>query len=124
MSVKLRDIAGRRVLELAADKLVNTESDATAIIGDALGHRADWVVVAVSGLSSDFFQLRSGLAGAIVQKFVNYGCRLAIIGDVSTHVAASTAFRDFVIEANRGKHLWFTPTVAEFEAKLHREDSK
>jgi hypothetical protein len=124
MSEKLRDIAGNRVLELATDRLVSTESDATAIIGDALGHRADWVVLAVSDLSSSFFQLRSGLAGAVVQKFVNYGCRLAIIGDISSHVAASTAFSDFVTEANRGKHLWFTPTHAEFEARLHREDSK
>jgi hypothetical protein len=124
VSGRLRDIAGRRVLELAAEKAVASESDATAIIGDALGHRADWVVVTVSNLSSNFFQLRSGLAGAIVQKFVNYGCRLAIVGDVSAHVSASTAFRDFVTEANRATHLWFAPTLAEFEAKLHCEDSK
>jgi hypothetical protein len=124
MSAKLHEIAGQRVLEIGAETRIKSESDAAAIVGDALGQRADWVVVSVSNLSAEFFQLRSGLAGTIVQKFVNYGCRLAIIGDVSSHIAASTAFRDFVIEANRGKHLWFLPTVAEFEAKLHREDSK
>jgi hypothetical protein len=113
-----------RILEIAAVNLLRSESDATAIIGDALGQQADWVFVAVENLSPDFFQLRSGLAGAVVQKFVNYGLRLAVIGDVSAQIAASTAFRDFVVEANRGQHLWFLPTRAEFEAKIHRKDAK
>jgi hypothetical protein len=113
-----------QIFETSPDKMLRSESDATAIVGDALGQRADWVVVAVENLSPDFFQLRSGLAGAVVQKFVNYGLRLAIIGDVSAQIAASTAFRDFVVEANRGQHLWFVQTREEFEEKIQRKSAK
>lgn len=58
------------------------------------------------------------LAGEIVQKFVYYRLNLAVVGDVSAHVEASTALRDFVREANRGRHLWFVGTAEEFAERL------
>ena len=36
-----------------------------------------------------FFNLRTGLAGEIMQKFVNYHLRLVIIGDLSGHLEAA-----------------------------------
>ncbi|WP_241518797.1 DUF4180 domain-containing protein [Streptomyces sp. CB03238] len=88
------------------------------LIGDAMGHGADLVVVPVARLGEDFFALRSGLAGEVVQKFADYRLRLAIVGDVSTHVAASTALRDFVREANRGTQIRFADTIPALAARL------
>jgi hypothetical protein len=91
------------------------------IIGDASGHDADWVVVLASVLPSDFFDLKSGVAGEWTQKFVNYGVKVAIIGDVSEFVGRSKPFADFVREANRGEQLWFLsdmPALAEHLAGL------
>jgi hypothetical protein len=53
-----------------------------------------------------------------VQKFVNYRLPLAIVGDITVRAAAGSAFESFVRESNRGRQLWFTPTLADFEAKL------
>jgi hypothetical protein len=52
-----------------------------------------------------------------VQKFVNYRMRLAVVGDVSAHEAASEPFRDWVRETNRGKDIWFVPDLASFEER-------
>jgi hypothetical protein len=58
------------------------------------------------------------MAGDIAQKVANYRRRLAIVGDISAHVAASDALRDFVHETNRGTQLWFVADVAELESRL------
>ena len=74
--------------------------------------------VPVARLAPEFFVLTSGVAGAVVQKFVNYRVRLAVVGDVSGFVAESTALRDFVREANRGRQTWFVADEAELAGRL------
>lgn len=68
-------------------------------------------------LGEEFFSLRSGLAGEEVQKFTRYGTRLAVLGDTSAHVEQSSALRDFVREANRGRHVWLVDSRKELEDK-------
>jgi uncharacterized protein DUF4180 len=98
---------------------ISNDRDAVDAIAEAhYGHEADTVVVPVELLPAEFFQLSSGLAGAIVQKFVNYRMSLVILGDVSAHEAASTSFRDWVREANRGRELRFVPDQAGLDC-LH-----
>lgn len=94
------------------------EANCTDLIGSALSQGASVVVVPVERLTEDFFRLRTGIAGQILQKFVNYRLVLAVLGDVSTHVAASTALRDFVYEANRGRHTWFLPNLEALDERL------
>jgi hypothetical protein len=53
-----------------------------------------------------------------MQKFVNYGVRLAIVGDISAHVAASTPFRDLVYESNRGRQVWFVADLDALDSRL------
>jgi hypothetical protein len=71
-------------------------------------------------LTDDFFKLSSGVAGDIVQKFVNYRRRVVIVGDISRHVAGSSALRDFVYEANRDDHIWFVATLEGLERRRRR----
>ncbi len=49
---------------------------------------------------------------------MTYGVRLAIVGDITAYVNESTALRDFVYEANRGRDLWFGATREEIESRL------
>ena len=64
-----------------------------------------------------FLQLRSGLAGEFIQKFVNHRLAFAVIGDVD-RIAESEALRDFVRESNRGRSVFFLPDLDAFAAKL------
>lgn len=49
---------------------------------------------------------------------MNYGIRLAIVGDVSGHQARSDAFDAFVWESNRGDYAWFLPDEDALDEKL------
>ncbi|MFF4488019.1 DUF4180 domain-containing protein [Streptomyces sp. NPDC001544] len=110
-----------RVLRCAADgPSLDGEAAALELIGDAYGHDAELVAVPVERVADEFFRLRSGVAGAVVQKFVNYRLRLAVVGDISPHVEASTALRDFVYESNQGGHLWFVSGHDALEDRLRR----
>jgi hypothetical protein len=91
--------------------------DALDLIGAAFG-RADVVAVPAGRFDERFFRLRSGLAGEIMQKFVNFQTRLAVVGDISAHVAASTALRDLVVESNRGRQVWFVADLDELDKHL------
>ncbi|MFF1279839.1 DUF4180 domain-containing protein [Streptomyces sp. NPDC058299] len=110
---------GVRVLRCAPDgPLLDGESAALDLIGDAYGHDVQLVALPVERIADDFFRLRSGVAGAVVQKFVSYQLRLAVLGDISGHVANSTALRDFVYECNQGRQLWFLADAAELDTRL------
>ncbi|MBP2471298.1 hypothetical protein JOF53_000170 [Crossiella equi] len=77
-----------------------------------------WLLVPVERLPEEFFKLRTGVAGAVVQKFVNYNVKLAVVGDLSARIAASPTLADFVREANRWRQLWFVASEAAFHTKL------
>ena len=94
---------------------VATTDDALSLIHEA---GADWVAVPVERLDPAFFDLSTRLAGEIIQKFANYRVGLAIVGDIGDHLAASSALRDYVREANRGRHVWFVADADELRTRL------
>ena len=75
------------------------------------------MVIPAERFEDDFSRLRTGVAGAFLQKFVTYGVRVAILGDISRHLEASSALRDFVYESNRGRDIWFVGTQEELRSR-------
>lgn len=69
------------------------------------------VVIDKAILSEAFFDLRTGLAGEVLQKFTNYNMKLAIIGDFSGYT--SKALADFIRESNRGTSIFFADDQAQ-----------
>ena len=63
-----------------------------------------------------FFILSSGLAGEILQKFVNYQFRIAIYGDYSVYT--SKPLKDFIYESNNGRDVYFTDDLRQAVDKL------
>lgn len=64
----------------------------------------------------DFFVLSTGMAGEILQKYINYGGRIAIYGDYSGYT--SKPLRDFIHESNQGKDVFFVATEEEAVRRL------
>ncbi|MBQ1074253.1 DUF4180 domain-containing protein [Micromonospora sp. C31] len=96
---------------------VTTEQDALDLIGAAfLG--AQLVAVPASRLDASFFSLGTRFAGEVMQKFVNYRIRLVVVGDITAHLAASSALRALVHESNRSGHVWFVPDLDALDARL------
>ena len=108
-----------KVLAVAPDgPLLAEERDAGDFLGLGWSHEAEMLAIPVTRLGPDFLRLRTRLLGDVVQKFVNYRMRLAVVGDISGDVAGSDALRDYVYEANKGKAIWFVDDLAELEARL------
>lgn len=74
-------------------------------------YQADRIAIEKRAVADDFFILSTGLAGEILQKYMNYGIKLAIFGDFTTYT--SKPLRDFIRESNRGNHFFFVPSEAE-----------
>lgn len=74
------------------------------------------IIISKNLVSEDFFILSTGLAGEILQKFVNYGGRIAIYGDYSHYT--SKPLKDFIYESNKGKDIFFVATLEEAQEKL------
>ncbi len=122
MSDNLIDMHGTAILVCAPEgPKIATERDAADLIGEALSVSASVVVIPAVRLADNFFQLRTRIAGEIVQKLVNYRLRLAIVGDISHHVQASTALRDFVYECNQGSQIWFVSDLEALEERLTQD---
>jgi hypothetical protein len=113
----VQELGGIRVY--VSDEPVTGDADAVQLIAEAhYSHQAEWVAVRADRLGEEFFELRSGLAGAITQKFVNYRMKLAVVGDISEQVAQSTSLADWVRESNRGRELWFVPDLDALTDRL------
>ena len=118
MTDRVVERKGVPVLVCAADgPPIADPQDAMDLIASAFTE-ADVVAVPAERLDDRFFDLRSGLAGEVMQKFVNYHKRLAVVGDISAHVARSTALRDLVVESNRGRHIWFVADLDQLDTHL------
>jgi hypothetical protein len=94
--------------------------DAVDLVGNASYQGVEWVAIPADLLPGDFFRLRTGFAGEMMQKFVNYGVGLAVIGDISAHTDASGPLADLVRESNAGSHVWFLPDLETLERRLRR----
>ncbi|MCI8453196.1 MAG: DUF4180 domain-containing protein [Lachnospiraceae bacterium] len=68
------------------------------------------IAINKEAIADDFFVLSTCLAGEILQKFINYGVRLAIYGDFSKYM--SKPLKDFMYESNHGKDIYFQPNAA------------
>jgi hypothetical protein len=97
---------------------VGTELDAGDLVGGALEHAVDLLVVPAARIAAEFWTLRSGVAGEVLQKLVNYRLRLAVVGDITAPVEASTALRDLVRESNRRRDVWFLPDMDALDERL------
>lgn len=74
------------------------------------------IVIPKQLIVEDFFVLSTGLAGEILQKYVNYGGRMAIYGDYSRYT--SKPLKDFMYESNKGRDFFFVSTRDEAIAAL------
>ena len=121
LSTKFYELHGVRVLELIADGTkLQTYNDAVDLIGKTFENHATLIVIPVECLDDEFFQLKTRIAGELIQKFVQYRRRLAIVGDISRHLAESSALRAFVAESNRGKDVWFVASLNDLDDRLKR----
>ncbi|MBE6068374.1 MAG: DUF4180 domain-containing protein [Clostridium lundense] len=76
----------------------------------------DRIILNKSAICEEFFDLKTRLAGEILQKFINYHMKIAIVGDFSMY--SSKSLKDFIYESNKGRAIFFLENEKEAIEKL------
>ncbi|NDV47845.1 DUF4180 domain-containing protein [Paludibacter sp. 221] len=88
---------------------IKSQADVMGFFGDCYGQNCIGMIIDKEVFDDSFFDLKTGLAGEILQKFATYRMKLAIVGDFSE--VASKSLRDFIRESNRQKFINFVESV-------------
>lgn len=106
-----------RVINTGGAPLVADGQSALDLIGTA-GHRFGDVklIIDKADIDETFFDLRTGIAGEVLQKFVNYHVAVAIVGNFGGYTSKS--LRDFIYESNKGASVFFVGDAAAAVEKL------
>jgi len=117
MHINLTRIEGYEIAEVTGDGIVlrNTQ-DAVDIIGNCNYQGSHKIIIRATHINPDFFDLKTKVAGDILEKFSTYRAQLAIVGDFSVY--DSKSLKDFIFESNKIGRINFVPTLDDAIAAL------
>lgn len=112
MEIKSHNIDELKVAEVIFDGiLIGNIEDGLDLLGSLYYQGFDKIVVYEINITPDFFDLKNGIAGEILQKFSNYRISLTLIGDFSKY--SNKSLQDFIHESNKGHHINFVDSISE-----------
>ena len=113
MKIEIRKTKGRSIALVKSDEIIidDVQSALDLLVQLRYEAQCDRFILNKEALSEEFFELRTLLAGEILQKFITYGVKCAIVGDFSLYT--SKALKDFIVESNRGNDIFFVSTDEE-----------
>jgi hypothetical protein len=103
---------------LSTDIVISEIQDAVDIMAEALYLGANRIILNDYNIIPAFFDLKSLLAGDILQKFSNYRVSLAIVGDFTKY--QGKAIKEFIFESNRTGQILFVKTLEEAKEHITR----
>ncbi|WP_413291275.1 DUF4180 domain-containing protein [Bdellovibrio sp. HCB337] len=117
MQTVLHQQGDQRIIELISDEvLIKTAQDALDLLYNLPDPEDRKIILHKENISPAFFDLKTGIAGDILQKFVNYKIQFAVVGDFQN--IKSDSLRAFLIESNRGRHAFFVEDLESAKQKL------
>ena len=112
MNINLINTNDLIIAEIVADSIIiNDAQEALDILANCAYQDANRIIVYQKNITEDFFELKTKLAGEVLQKFSNYNSKLAIVGDFSGY--DSKSLRDFIYESNKAGRVRFVATKEE-----------
>lgn len=112
MTIKSHQINNVKIAEvISEDKIIGSIEDGINLLGDLYYQDFAKIILHEKNITPDFFDLKSGMAGEILQKFSNYRVRIAIVGDFSKFTSKS--LNDFIYESNKVGLVNFVSTQLE-----------
>ncbi|KGN84073.1 DUF4180 domain-containing protein [Porphyromonas sp. COT-290 OH860] len=106
MKIKTHNVDNTKVAEIITDKLIlRSTEDGLDLLGNLYYQGFNKLIIHKENITPDFFDLKTKIAGDILQKFVQYQMPLIIVGDFSEY--NSKSLNDFIFESNKGKQINF-----------------
>jgi hypothetical protein len=118
MEIKQVVIGGINIAVVRNDTVLISDVQSALDLMATVQYEVDSKRIAInkSLISESFFDLKTRLAGDILQKFINYRVKIAIIGDFSMYTSKS--LQDFIYECNKGKDIFLLATEQQAIEKL------
>ena len=98
---------------------IREEQDGLALVSACAQNGTNKILLPADCLSEEFLQLSTRVAGLVLQKFANYNIKAAAVLDAGK---ARGKFRDFLIEANRGRLFHAFEDLEQAESWLLKEE--
>jgi hypothetical protein len=92
-----------------AERISGTQAVLDIIATAGYQAKAAGMLVYKESFDESFFDLKTGIAGEMLQKISNYGFKLAIVGDFSAYTSKS--LQDFIYECNKGRLVFFKSNI-------------
>lgn len=116
MNIQVHQHNETTIAEVISDEtLIHNPGDGLQLMADLYYQGYGEVILHEQNITPGFFDLKTGIAGEILQKFATYRVRLAIVGDFAYD---SKSLRDFIFESNKGRQIGFVPSVEEAVRRL------
>lgn len=116
MQIIIHEPSRTKIAEITGDGiLVGNAQQALQLLVDVYYNDIDKMILHEKNLTPDFFDLSTGLAGEILQKFANYRVRLVIVGQFNQN---GQRLKEFMYESNKGKQVNFVTAIEEAIARL------
>lgn len=118
MNIEHVKVDGTDIAVVSSDELVIADTQSALDLAMTVRYEtgATKIVIDKNVICEDFFILSTGVAGEILQKFINYHIKAAIYGDYSQYT--SKPLKDFIYESNHGNNFFFVTTKEEAIQKL------
>ncbi len=117
MELEFIFVNGHKISLLKSDTtIINDLQDAIDLLGNSSFNEAYKIIVFEKQLTPDFFDLKTKMAGDILQKFSNYRMQLAIVGEFKKY--KSKSLNDFIYESNQLRRVNFVSTIDEAKEVL------
>lgn len=84
----------------SSESPISSEQEAIDLIAVCLENNTNLILLGSEVLADDFFKLGTGLAGGVLQKFVNYRIKTAVV--ISNKEKIKGKFKDLLAESNKG----------------------
>lgn len=112
MKIETHEINDSKIIELISEDIfINNIEDGLDLLGNLYYNDYDKIIIYDKNITPEFFDLKNGIAGEILQKFSNYRVRLAIVGDFSNY--ESKSFKSFIYESNKYQQINFVTSQSE-----------
>lgn len=112
MTIETHQVGDTKIAEVTADSiLINNPEEGLQLLVDLYYQDFDKIAIHQKNITPAFFDLKTGIAGELLQKCSNYRMQLAIIGDFSQYPGKS--IKDFIYESNKGKLVNFLGSIQE-----------
>jgi len=98
------------------DGLVSREADVLDLMGACYEIDGNRLLLEEKYLHPDFFDLKTGLAGAIFLKLTNYREKIAVLANLNN--IQSERFQELIYETNKGKLINFFDDFTKAEQWL------